>query len=67
MKQRSDKKPLEGYDKDSERVHRWLLIEFINEKWNYVIIRNVEVQLKRIVSDWSKQCIGKCNGRKFRS
>ena len=27
-----DTKPLEGYDKDSECVHRWLLIEFINEK-----------------------------------
>ena len=27
-----DKKPLEGYDKDSEHVHRWLPIEFINEK-----------------------------------
>ena len=26
------KKPLEGYDKDSERVHRWLPIEFINDK-----------------------------------
>ena len=27
-----DTKPLKGYDKDSERVHRWLPIEFINEK-----------------------------------
>ena len=32
VKQHSDKKPLVGYDKDSERVHRWLPIEFINEK-----------------------------------
>ena len=38
--QHSDKKPLEEYDKDSERVHRWLPIEFINEKLNYVITRN---------------------------
>ena len=28
----SDKKPLEGYGKGSEHVHRWLPIEFINEK-----------------------------------
>ena len=27
----SDKKPLERHDKDSERVHRWLPIEFISE------------------------------------
>ena len=31
-KQHSDKKLLEGYEKDSESMHRWLLIEFINEK-----------------------------------
>ena len=30
--QHSDKKPLEGYDK--EHVHRWLPIEFINKKVN---------------------------------
>ena len=32
VKQHSDKKPLEGYDKDSESVHRWIPIEFIYEK-----------------------------------
>ena len=32
VKQHSDKKSLEGYDKDSECVHRLLPIEFINEK-----------------------------------
>ena len=31
-KQHSDKKTLKGYGKDSESVHRWLMIEFINEK-----------------------------------
>ena len=30
--QHSDKNPLEGHDKDSERVHHWLPIEFITEK-----------------------------------
>ena len=31
--QHNDKKPLEAYDKDSERVHHhWLPVEFINEK-----------------------------------
>ena len=30
--QHGDKKLLEGYDKDYERVHRWPPIEFINEK-----------------------------------
>ena len=29
--QHRDTKPLEGYDKDTERVHRWFPIEFINE------------------------------------
>ena len=42
MKQNIDKNPLEGYDKDSERVHCWLPIEFINEKLNYVINNNAE-------------------------
>ena len=28
----SDKKPLERHGKASERVHRWLPIEFIDEK-----------------------------------
>ena len=32
LKQHSDKKPLEGYDGDSERLHRWLPREFISEK-----------------------------------
>ena len=27
VKQHHDKKPLEGYNKDSERVHHWLPIE----------------------------------------
>ena len=43
--QHSDKKPLEGYDKDSERVHRWLPIEFINEK---VKLRNHAERLSAI-------------------
>ena len=30
----SDKKLLEEYDKDSNCVHRWLPIEFMNEKLN---------------------------------
>ena len=30
--QHCDKKPLEGYDNDSERRHRWPPIRFINEK-----------------------------------
>ena len=38
--QHSDKKPLKGYDKDSKRVHLWLQIKFINEKRDYVIMRN---------------------------
>ena len=37
LKQHRDMK---GYDTDSECVHRWLPIEYINEKWNYVIMRN---------------------------
>ena len=36
--------PLERYDNDFERVYHWLPIEFINEKWNYVIILNDEMQ-----------------------
>ena len=32
VKQHGDKKLLEEYDKDSERVHRRIPIEFINEK-----------------------------------
>ena len=50
MKQ-NNKKSLEGYDKDSERVHQWL------SKCNRKI---------RIVSDWSKQCIPKYYGLSFR-
>ena len=46
VKQHSDKKLLEWYAKDSERVYRCLLIEFINEKWNYVIMQNDQMQTK---------------------
>ena len=52
LKQHSDTKPLEGYDKDSELVHRLLPMEFINEKWKYVIMRNDYMQTKSQNTIW---------------
>ena len=47
MKQHSDEEPLYWYDKDSERMHRWLSIEFINEKLrNYAKRLSVNKELE---------------------
>ena len=69
VKKHSDKKPLEVYDKDSARVHRWFSIEFTDVKLNYVIMWNDQIskckQKVIIVSVGLDIVFSKCNGSNF--
>ena len=67
FKQHSDKKLLEEYDKDSERVHRWLPIEFIKKmKCNHAEQLNANKMSEQYLIGPNNVMVEMCNGRKFR-
>ena len=64
VKEHSNKKPLEGYGKDSDCLHRWFPIEFITEITLSCRMTNYHWNIS-IIFDCSSILFSKCNDKKF--